>query len=79
MTDVSGEMPTELVPPVLPAPEAIAEVETAAPQAAAVGGLAPATDDRSTNVEIHPLAALKKTSPHARLVHSRLQPFLLPY
>jgi hypothetical protein len=46
MTDVAiGEAPPELAPPVLPAPEAIAEVETAAPQAAAADGLAPATDE----------------------------------
>jgi hypothetical protein len=45
MTDVSiGEMPPELVPPLPPVPEATAELDAAPPQAAAVDGLAPATD-----------------------------------
>src|SRR5882672_6124872 len=52
MTDVAiGEALPALAPPIPPGPESTAELDAAAPQAAPVDGLAPATDDRSTNVE----------------------------
>jgi|GEM_PF-2764794 hypothetical protein len=52
MSDATaGEMPAEPAPPIPPGAEATAELDAATPQAVSVDGLAPATDDRSTNVE----------------------------